>query len=462
MQTGDMLGRYRLIQSIGRGGMGEVWLASASGVAGFEKKVVVKTILPERAADPSFIDLLTREARVCGELNHPNLIEVFDFSEHAGVYALAMEYIAGRSLSQMIRAARAHGRRIMPWCALRVIWESCRGIEYAHEHNIVHCDLSPGNIMVSFAGFTKVLDFGVAHHMGPASRRLKGKYHYMAPERVRDHVSDRRTDVYALGVILYVLFTGRVPISAPTDEALMIAIVERLPKPPSAYGPIDPEIEQVIMRALDHDPARRFQNVGALMRAISHCHDGQPGACSQLDVGLYLGTLFPDDPDLPEHIKESLAADPNALVGEHTQRAISLGAVGLPDDVLEIAIDPSDDGPAQARRTPTRFDRPRAGSESDADLKALRRLFETTSPRSSHSNVFDAASISGISGVAESSVRGVFAESLAAGSTTEPPAPEALEGPGGALPGMLAQPSLGESDRHIEAWPWPTSLKPQS
>lgn len=308
MKAGDLFGRYRLLQQIGRGGMGEVWLAAATGTGGFTKKVVIKTILPERADDPSFVEMLTREARMCAELSHPNLIEVFDFSEHDGAYLLAMEYVAGRSLSQIVRAAKAAGQLLPPWFALRIISECCRGLECAHAHKIIHCDLSPGNIMLSFSGFTKVLDFGVAHSglQGLKADRLKGKYHYMAPERIRSLVIDARTDVYSLGVILYVLFTGRLPISAPTDEALLHAIVNETPRPPSAHRVIPRDIEDVILCAMQYDPRRRFQDVASLAAAISQCKDGHPAAATVSDMAHFLGSLFLEDKDLPAPLRAAL------------------------------------------------------------------------------------------------------------------------------------------------------------
>jgi eukaryotic-like serine/threonine-protein kinase len=306
LHAGSVLGRYRLVSRIGRGGMGEVWLATASGVGGFTKQVVVKIILPRLASDPAFVEMLAREARLCGQLNHPNLIEVFDFDEHDGVYAITMEYVIGRSVSQIVCAARDAKQPIPAWCALRMIADCCRGLECAHEHDIIHCDLSPGNIMLTFAGITKVLDFGVAIGCGLKPDRLNGKYHYMAPERIKSLATDARTDVYALGVILYLLFTGRLPITGSSDETLLAAIVNDQPPPPSAHRALDPEIELVILHAMERDPTRRFQDVGTMLQAISQCRAGQPGACSQLDVSVYLGSLFPDAPELPEHVRVAL------------------------------------------------------------------------------------------------------------------------------------------------------------
>src|SRR5262245_9719604 len=235
MKANDTLGRYSLVSRLARGGMGEVWLATVSGSGGFTKEVVIKAVLPERAGNRMFVDMLAGEARICGKLSHPNLIEVFDFIDNDDVCLIAMEYVVGRSIAQIARAAHKRGEQIPPWFALRVLWESCLGLDCAHANNIIHCDLSSGNIMVSFTGTTKVLDFGVAQGSDAGGAGpLKVKYHYMAPERIKTHVADRRTDIYALGVLMYGLFTGRWPYVAPDEAALAKAILDHAPPPPSA------------------------------------------------------------------------------------------------------------------------------------------------------------------------------------------------------------------------------------
>jgi eukaryotic-like serine/threonine-protein kinase len=393
MQPGMALGRYELVARIARGGMGEVWLATASGSAGFAKRVVVKTILPEYASNPSFVEMLTREARLCAGFAHPNLIEVFDLFEHGGVYAIAMEYIVGRSVSQILRASSAARVAVPPWAALRMIWESCRGVECAHEHGVIHCDLSPGNIMLSFAGMTKVLDFGVASAIGSRGARLTGKYHYMAPERVKSLISDRRTDVYALGVVMYTLFAGRLPIVAENDDKLLRAIVETEPQPPSAYRPIDPNVESVIMRAMARDPDARFQHAGDLLHAISHCPDGHPSACSQLDMARFLASLFRDASDLPAHARAALR---DAPLHEHEVADIEISI-----DMLEEVLPPTATAITQTQTT-----------------APVRALFESAT-RTSRSGVFDErsrdeASSSGVFDLpvarTHASTRGVFGD----------------------------------------------------
>lgn len=396
MKAGALFGRYRLLQQIGRGGMGEVWLAAAMGTGGFSKKVVIKTILPERADDPAFVEMLTREARMCAELSHPNLIEVFDFSEHDGVYLLAMEYVVGRSLSQIVRAAKATGQTIPPWFALRIISECCRGLECAHANKIIHCDLSPGNIMLSFSGFTKVLDFGVAHsgRQGLKADRLKGKYHYMAPERIRSLTIDARTDVYSLGVILYVLFTGRLPISAPSDEALLHAIVNEAPRPPSAHRVIAKDIEDVISCAMQYDPRRRFQDVASLAAAIAACKDGHPTVATASDMAHFLGSLFPEDSDLPAPLRAALRRSGAAVAEAADEDSLSLLAYSSAELEDSDRASPAPDAGAQqtlslaprrrggpterATSAPTLLEPapPRATEPASSDGHAVRRLFE--------------------------------------------------------------------------------------
>ncbi|MEJ7600760.1 MAG: serine/threonine-protein kinase [Kofleriaceae bacterium] len=309
MESGQVIGKYRLESRLGRGGMGEVWLAQASGHGGFAKSVVVKTLLPELANDPLFVDMLAHEARICAKLSHPNLIEVFDFSVSDGVYLLAMEHVVGRSLSHIIKVAQQRGIKIPVWFALRIAWECCRGLECAHDLGVIHCDLSPSNVMVTFTGVTKILDFGVAHSTarGDKADRLKGKFSYMAPERIKSLSTDARTDVYALGVMLYLLFTGRLPFIAENDQDLLSMIINAAPRPPSVYCDIDPITEQIILRAMQPEPSARYQSIEELLGELARRLDGLLGTFGQHDVAEFLATLF--DPVEPSRRLTTSAAN---------------------------------------------------------------------------------------------------------------------------------------------------------
>lgn len=293
MNSGDSIGKYKLIKPLGRGGMGEVWLATAIGHGGFAKNVVLKTLLPQLASDPLFIDMLANEARIGAKLSHPNLIEVFDFIAHDGIYLLAMEYVAGRSLHHVLQQARARGHQLPIELTLRVALDCCRGLEHAHDQGIIHCDLSPSNVMIASAGVCKILDFGVAHASahGPKSDRLKGKFSYMAPERIESLVTDRRTDVYALGVMMYLMLTGHLPFTADNDADLLRRIVTSAPVRPSEFRAIDPAVEQLVLRAMQPDPAARHQNCKELLEALVPCTE-RIGAYSHEELAAYVSTLF--------------------------------------------------------------------------------------------------------------------------------------------------------------------------
>ncbi len=332
MKNGDSIGKYRLVRRLGQGGMGEVWLATATGHGGFSKTVVLKTLLEEYSRDPLFIEMLANEARICAKLSHPNLIEVFDFTENAGIYLLAMEHVVGRPLHHIVKATKLKSWSVPAWFALRVAWECCRGLAYAHEQGVIHCDLSPSNIMVTFTGITKILDFGVAHSLsrGPKADCLKGKFSYMAPERIKSLATDCRTDIYALGVMLYLIFTGQLPFTAANDSELLYKIVKTRPRPPSELAPVDSRIERLILRAMQPDPAKRYQTMGDVLAELSPCLEGQLGTYGQHDVASFVGRLF-EKPDLEAAARGLPTVPPPPRAVNDTEQSAYVSSV----DVIE-------------------------------------------------------------------------------------------------------------------------------
>lgn len=362
MFRGDTIGKYRLIDRLGKGGMGEVWLATASGHGGFTKTVVIKTLLPEYACDPLFIDMLANEARICAKLSHPNLIEVFDFTEHGGIYLLAMEHVTGRPLHQIMRTAHARKIPVPAWLALRIVWECCRGLEYAHNEGVIHCDLSPSNIMVTFSGQAKIVDFGVAHSMarGPKTDLLKGKCSYIAPERLKSLATDCRTDIYSLGVMLYLLFTGHLPFTASNDREMLRVITTTRPRAPSELAKIDPRVERLILRALQPDPAKRHQTMGEVLADLTPCLSGQLGIYGQHDVAKFVTQVFdanaPDGvvprlPPIPPLVRKKPAPvidldDDSAVLAITQETGVRLARGSSWNTPLEQAA-PPDDGPSK-------------------------------------------------------------------------------------------------------------------
>jgi serine/threonine-protein kinase len=238
--TAQQLGRYQLVKKLATGGMAEVFLAKTVGPMGFEKTLVIKRILPHLAEDPAFVEMFLHEAKLAAQFSHPNVVQIFDFGVADGAYYLAMEHIDGPNLRSVLRAAPE--RRLSPVLSARLVTFACEGLSYAHEFadqttgepmGITHRDVSSDNLLISRNGTVKVVDFGVAKVFGQGSTRagvLKGKIAYMSPEQIMGAV-DRRSDVYALGVILYEMASGARPYDQKQEVPLLTAILQEAPVP---------------------------------------------------------------------------------------------------------------------------------------------------------------------------------------------------------------------------------------
>jgi serine/threonine protein kinase len=264
---GTAFGRYRIASRLATGGMASVWLARLSGAEGFEKEVVIKTMLPELASSPELVRMFINEATIAARFNHPNIVQVFDFGCMAGHHYIVMEYVAGRSLRQIRRRLRAVGKQFPPRLLLRAIVDICRALRYAHElpdgsgsSGFIHGDISPENIMVSRGGTTKLIDFGAAHidALPRPTGKFIGKYRYVSPERLGGGVGDRRSDIYSLGVILYEFLTGVRPFEGDNRE--IVAQVRRgRPRDPREIVPaLHPDLVAIILKAMAAYPEDRY------------------------------------------------------------------------------------------------------------------------------------------------------------------------------------------------------------
>jgi serine/threonine protein kinase len=310
LAPGATIGRYVLESRIAAGGMAEVWLAQATGPRGFEKRVVIKSILPHLAETPEFVRLFVNEARIAAALQHPNIVQTFELGETEAGYFIAMEHIPGRTLRELAARARETDKVLPPWFVCRVAGEVCDALQYAHEAEdgkgrrlgVVHRDVTPENVMVTPAGDTKVLDFGVAR----ASREpmthsgiLKGKFAYLAPEQIdTDEQTDHRADIYALGVVMYELVTARQPYRARTQIGLLRSIRDRdvRPAPPRQLAAWVPEsLEALILKAIQKDPRRRFQQAIELRAALDQCLATLGLFPTRRHVAQQLEALFPTE-----------------------------------------------------------------------------------------------------------------------------------------------------------------------
>jgi serine/threonine protein kinase/tetratricopeptide (TPR) repeat protein len=267
--TRQRFGKYHVLERIAQGGMAELYKVKTVGIAGFEKIQALKRILPESAREERFIRSFIDEARIAVELNHRNIVQVFDFGKADGELYLAMELIDGKDLRSALTLAQAAQVRLPIGVSAHIIAEAAAGLHYAHRKvdgsgrslGIVHCDVSPSNIMLSTDGYVKVLDFGIARASFSSAmerKRLRGKPRYMAPEQTRGEAPTPATDVFALAVIAWELLSGR-PLFAARDLRMVLLAVRKAEVPP--LGQVSPRtppyVVEAVMRALRADPADR-------------------------------------------------------------------------------------------------------------------------------------------------------------------------------------------------------------
>jgi serine/threonine protein kinase len=233
----ETLGRYKLVKKIGAGGMAEVYLARAYGAQGIEKQLVIKRILPAYVRDAHFITMFVDEAQVASRLNHSNIVQIYSFEQIGRDYVLAMEYIDGADLTRLMVASRRGSFPIPPELAAFIIHEVARGLDYAHNRRddhgepleIVHRDVSPQNILLSFDGAAKIADFGIARarQLGEeASGIIKGKFAYMSPEQAAGVEADRRSDIFSLGVVMFELLSGRALHKGKPGSEMLAGVVD--------------------------------------------------------------------------------------------------------------------------------------------------------------------------------------------------------------------------------------------
>ncbi|MGF1508969.1 MAG: serine/threonine protein kinase [Myxococcota bacterium] len=273
----EQFGRYLLLDRINVGGMAEVFRGKLTGVEGFERMVALKRILPSVSADPDFIEMFVDEAKLAVELQHANIAQTYELGKVGSQYFIAMEYVRGVDLRTIWDRARKR-QRLLPFVmSAYVVQKVCEGLDYAHRKTddagrcleLVHRDVSPHNILCSFDGEVKLIDFGIAQVAHKVSKThagaLKGKFGYMSPEQIRGATIDERTDIFACGIVLYELLVGRRLFRGTNDFSLLEKIrnVEFLP-PSQINKDLDPRLEEIILRALQRQPEDRYPSASAM------------------------------------------------------------------------------------------------------------------------------------------------------------------------------------------------------
>lgn len=307
-QPGAQVGRYRLIDRLAVGGMAELFLGYTQAMHGFEKLVVLKRILPQFAQNPEFVRMFLDEARLAATLDHPNIAHVYDIGEHQDSYFFSMEYVHGQSLLKVMRAVTQARRPLPLEHSLNVIIGTCGGLHYAHEKvgldgtqlGIVHRDVSPPNIILTYDGTVKVVDFGIAKaataRSSTAVGTLKGKIPYMAPEQCRSEPLDRRSDIFSIGIILYELTVGRRLFQAETEIAIIRKITSGGFPPPTSVHPSYPgELEAIVMRALQLSPDARYDTARDLQIDLEEFAREYKLAISSARLASFMEELFDEE-----------------------------------------------------------------------------------------------------------------------------------------------------------------------
>ena len=308
LTAGQVLGRYELLLPIAKGGMASVWAARMRGTRGFQKMVAIKTMLPGLVDDLHFERMFLDEASLASQVRHPHVIEILDLGEVDRILYLVMEWVDGEPLNIIMKYAATRGG-IPLAIAVSITAQACRGLHAAHELRdengtlvgLVHRDVSPQNVLLTYEGVVKVVDFGVAKATGRASSdteagQLKGKIAYMSPEQLRGERIDRRTDVFAMGILLYMMTTGTHPFRGDDQSQTIRRISDDEPvTPPSAIVPGYPAgLEAVVLQSLAKDASKRYPTANDMLIGLTRALPTSMRPSTDEEVAEFLRALLPD------------------------------------------------------------------------------------------------------------------------------------------------------------------------
>src|SRR5436190_4013604 len=326
------------------GGMARIYIGRTTGIGSFERHVVLKMILPERAHDETSVQMFLDEARLAASLNHQNVAQVFEVGKDASIHFLAMEYVHGQDLRALLAKAGSTGTRVPLELALTVVAGAAAGLHHAHERRsadgtpmgIVHRDVSPSNIMIGYDGAVKLLDFGIAkatlRSVETQSGIIKGKFAYMAPEQCRGRDVDRRSDVFSLGIILYEVTTQHRCFRADSDFDTMHRIVTGdVVRPTRLVQGYPQALEAIVMKALAVDANQRYQSAGQLLEAVESFAMSSRMSLSTMGLGRFMRDMFGEmsEPWLNASMKMAAVVAPK----ENTISSTDGSRSGMPRNV---------------------------------------------------------------------------------------------------------------------------------
>jgi serine/threonine protein kinase len=345
---GRQVGRYTVQSHLASGGMAELYIARQQSVGGFEKQVVLKILQARYAKNPRVVQMFLDEARLAAKLNHPAIVHVYDVADEGGLKYIAMEYIHGETIADIVKRGLEIDRYLPLEHAVHIVRQTALGLAYAHERKeadgkivrIVHRDVSPTNILVTYEGQTELVDFGIARAQDELREEtgiLPGKASYMSPEQVRGETVDHRSDIFALGIILYELSLCQRLYRGPADEVMKRIVGERVAPPTAIRRDYPAALELVVMRALEKRPEDRYQSAQEMHDDLEEFLSESGLRSGNRRVAVYMSELFADD---AAATGSPAAEEPEAL--DFDRRA-----------PLSMRMEPAPDEPARGRRPPT-------------------------------------------------------------------------------------------------------------
>lgn len=420
------IGRYEVIGRLGAGGMAELFLARATGIEGFEKLVALKLIRPELASDGELVRMFHDEARLAAKLQHPNIAQVFDIGSAGRHYFFTMEYVEGEDLRTVQRHSGLGGRRLPLEHALAIGSYVAGALHHAHTKRdadghplvIVHRDVSPSNVLVSYDGCVKLVDFGIAKasRSGVVTRSgaLKGKLVYMSPEQCAGEPLDGRSDIFSLGLVLYEIITGVRPFELDNEVAIaQKLILEDVPAPSTRGAQIDADVEAVLMRALARDRQERYATAQELQLQLERLLVSRALGASTVALERYMHQLF----------AQRIRRRRSQLMSTRSQAAPT-DTTNTTEDAIEVEFEPPSIPKSNARR--------RGGILIATGIAALASLAWVGSTR------FEQAA------KAEAALDGIEVSTAAA---AEPPPPQPVEPVASVAPRVAPTPRVAPVPR---------------
>ncbi len=355
-------GKYTLIDRIAVGGMAEIFLARQAGLEGFEKTIVIKRIRPHLSKQSNFVKMFLNEAKLAAQLNHPNIVQIYDLGKIGESYFIAMEYIFGRDMRRIIPKADALGIPFPMVYALKIASSVCEGLYYAHARtdmygnalNIVHRDVTPENIFVSFDGTVKVLDFGIAKAANQIEQtragEIKGKLSYMSPEQCMGKPPDNRSDIFSLGVVLYEWLTGFKLFTGDSEVAILKSITEGKIYAPSYFKADIPEgVEAILMKALEKDREKRYQTAWEMQYDLDQFLSQYEFTPSNIHLSNFLKQLFNDELEEEKNrlqtFRQQNIIGPDEVIQEEEDVVSVIEAIS---DMAEMDVEPAKLGPERS------------------------------------------------------------------------------------------------------------------